>query len=123
MEQSEQRDDRRSLLSNNTSNVEIAVGSNDNVYAAVINNGNPAGFFRFGDRGSTWTELDSPATNENGEDIGLNPKGQKGPGPGATPQEIAGGQGSIHFSIVADPDDDNVVYVGGDRQPLSLSDD
>ena len=103
--------------------MEIAVGSNDNVYAAVINNGNPAGFFRSGDRGSTWTEIDSPATNENGEDIGLNPKGQKGPGPGAPAEEIAGGQGTIHFSIVADPNNDNIVYVGGDRQPLSLSDD
>ncbi|WP_406696275.1 hypothetical protein V5E97_35330 [Singulisphaera sp. Ch08] len=34
-------------------------------------------------------------------------------------EDISGGQGSIHFSIVADPTNPNVVYLGGDRQPLS----
>lgn len=43
--------------------------------------------------GSSWTRV-----------VGLNPK----PKPG--------GQGARHFSIVADPDDANIVYVGGDRQ-------
>lgn len=33
--------------------------------------------------------------------------------------DVAGGQGAIHFSIVADPTNSNIVYVGGDRQPLS----
>ena len=32
------------------------------------------------------------------------------------PRLKAGGQGSIHFSIVADPDDPDLVYIGGDRQ-------
>ena len=43
--------------------------------------------------GGSWTRV-----------VGLNPK----PKPG--------GQGARHFSIVADPDDANIVYVGGDRQ-------
>ena len=43
--------------------------------------------------GGTWTRI-----------VGLNPK----PKPG--------GQGARHFSIVADPDDPDIVYVGGDRQ-------
>jgi len=43
--------------------------------------------------GGSWTRV-----------VGLNPK----PKPG--------GQGGRHFSIVADPDDANIVYVGGDRQ-------
>jgi hypothetical protein len=29
-----------------------------------------------------------------------------------------GGQGFVHMSIVADPTNSNIVYVGGDRQPL-----
>ncbi len=47
--------------------------------------------------GGTWTPVASP-----------NPR----------PKEVdeAGGQGSIHFSITADPTDENIVYVGGDRQ-------
>ena len=61
--------------------------------------------------------MDIPATNETSGTFGLNPKGGKGPGQGATPEELAGGQGSIHFSILADPTDANIVYVGGDRQP------
>jgi hypothetical protein len=28
-----------------------------------------------------------------------------------------GGQGYVHFSLVADPSDPNIVYIGGDRQP------
>lgn len=108
------------LISNNTSNLEITVGTSDNVYAAIINNGNPAGIFRSGNGGVTWTQMDTPQTNENGTLVGLNPRGTKGPGPGSTPEEIAGGQGSIHFSIIADPADANIVYVGGDRQPLEF---
>ncbi len=105
------------LVSENTSNIEIAVGNNNNVYAAIINNGNPEGFFRSGDGGSSWVQMDTPQTNENAGAFGLNPRGNKGPGPGAPAAEIAGGQGTIHFSILADPTNDNIVYVGGDRQP------
>ncbi|MCA9010259.1 MAG: hypothetical protein KDB01_10960, partial [Planctomycetaceae bacterium] len=110
------------LISNNTSNLEITVGTSDNVYAAIINNGNPEGIFRSGNGGVTWTQMDTPQTNENGTDVGLNPRGRKGPGPGSSPEEIAGGQGSIHFSIVADPANANIVYVGGDRQPSAFGD-
>ncbi len=35
---------------------------------------------------------------------------------GLNPRVKPGGQGSIHFSIRADPADPNMVYVGGDRQ-------
>ncbi len=112
------------IISGRTSNLELAVGRNNNVYAGIINFGNMEGLFRSGDGGATWTQMDSPQTNENGTDVGLNPRGVKGPGPGdnPTPEELAGGQGTIHFSIVADPDDANIVYVGGDRQPRSNGD-
>jgi hypothetical protein len=111
----------QALMSNNTSNLELATGRNNEVYAAIINGGAMAGLFRSPDNGATWTQMDSPATNENGTNVGLNPSGGKGPQNGA-PEAIAGGQGNIHFSIVADPTNANIVYVGGDRQPRSFGD-
>ena len=107
-----------SIVSGNTSNLELSVGGSGEVYAAVVNNGRADGIFRSsnGDAG-TWVELDLPVTNENGMDVGLNPGGGKGPGPGSPAEEIAGGQGTIHFAIRADPTNPNLVYVGGDRQP------
>ncbi|HEX4952800.1 MAG TPA: RTX toxin [Thermoanaerobaculia bacterium] len=89
------------LISGVTSNVEFAVGRHNNVYAAIANSGRLAGVFRSGDGGATWTAMDLPLTNE-GSLIGIHP----------------GGQASIHLSIVADPTDAHIVYIGGDRQPL-----
>ncbi len=105
-----------------TSNIEMSVGENDNVYVAIINQGALAGLFRSGDGGTAWTQLDTPSTNEGGTDVGLNPRGAKGPGTGSPILDIAGGQGAIHFSIVADPTNDFIVYVGGDRQPRADGD-
>jgi len=93
-----------------TSNIEMSVGTNNNVYAGVINNGQLAGLFRSGNGGTSWTQLDTPTTNENGAIVGLQPNEKI---------DTGGGQGSIHFSILADPGNANVVYLGGDRQPLS----
>ncbi|MEM8962486.1 MAG: RTX toxin [Acidobacteriota bacterium] len=83
------------------SNVELAVGDQDNVYVAIANNDELTGVFRSGNAGGTWTQMDLPGTVENGGFIGIHP----------------GNQGNIHMSIVADPTDANVVYIGGDRQP------
>lgn len=47
----------------------------------------------------------------------MNPRGSKGPEEGA-PEEIAGGQGSIHFAILAHPSNPNLLFTGGDRQDL-----
>lgn len=105
-----------SLITDSTSNVEISVGNSGEVYAGIVNSGSLDGLFRSGDGGTTWAQLDLPVTNELGGDVGTNPKGTKGPIIGR-PEEIAGGQGGIHFSIKADPTDSNIVYVGGDRQP------
>lgn len=112
------------IQSFSTSNLELSVGRQNNVYAAIVNNGNLAGLFRSGDGGSNWTQLDTPSTNEGGTDVGLNPRGVKGPGPDdkVAPEEIAGGQGSIHFSLLADPGDPNILYIGGDRQPRANGD-
>lgn len=94
------------LISNVTSNVELAVGRHNNVYAAIANSGRLAGLFRSGDGGATWTALDRPQTGPNPSTSGLHP----------------GGQASIHMSIVADPTDPSIVYVGGDRQPFTAED-
>jgi VCBS repeat-containing protein len=109
------------LIVANTSNIEMAAGRFGEVYAAIINSGNPAGLFRSPNGGTTWTAMDLPTTFENTANVGLNPRGFSGPTSG-TPDEIAGGQGAIHFSIAADPTNANIVYVAGDRQPTSFDD-
>lgn len=83
------------LLANTNaiSNVEMAVGNNNNVYVAICTSGRLNGLFRSGNGGGTWTALDIPS-----------------------PTIHPGFQASIHLSIVADPTDENIVYVGGDRQ-------
>ena len=109
------------LITNLTSNLEMSAGRNNEVYAGIINRGAVVGLFRSPDNGLTWAAMDLPQTNETGGNVGLNPKGGKGPTSGP-PEVIAGGQGSIHFSIVADPSNANIVYVGGDRQPRGFQD-
>lgn len=88
-----------SLMAGVSSNVEMAVGNSNNVYVAIANSGRLAGLFRSGDGGGAWTSLDLPS-----------------------PTIHPGGQAGIHMSIVADPNDANIVYIGGDRQDqLNLS--
>ncbi|NEP35311.1 DUF4347 domain-containing protein [Moorena sp. SIO3B2] len=91
-------------------NTEMAVASNGRLYTAVLTNGQ-ASYIGFTDNPTatnpTWTQMDLPVTEErNGDFEGLNPR------------EKPGGQGAIHFSIIADPNNPNVVYVGGDRQDI-----
>ncbi|MCB1236920.1 MAG: putative Ig domain-containing protein [Verrucomicrobiae bacterium] len=176
-------------ITTSTSNIELSVGTSNNVYVGILESGAPVGIFRSGNGGSTWQQMDLPtvpytnvtpvsvsgATNAspivitttavhglssnnyveisgvigntaanglfqitvqsttsfsldfstgNGayagggsvqKVVGPNPRGSKGPEE-AAPKEIAGGQGSIHFSLAADPSDPNIVYLGGDRQ-------
>lgn len=94
----------------NTNNIEFAVHNNagagtNAVYVGIINNGQLAGFFRSANQGGAWTAMDIPQTNEGGPIVGLQPR------------EKPGSQGATHFSILADANDANMVYVGGDRQP------
>jgi len=85
--------------------VEIAVGTSDNVYVAIAPGGRLGGVFRSGDGGDTFVQLDNPETTEMDTGgpvvVGLHP----------------GGQAGIHMSIAADPNNANIVYIGGDRQP------
>jgi VCBS repeat-containing protein len=105
------------------SRIELSVhnntaGGTNVVYAGVIANstGQLSGIFRSTDQGDTWVPMDVPATIEGGTTVGLQPKAR----PDIT-DETPGGQGATHFSILADPVDPNVVYVGGDRQPIGGS--
>ena len=79
-----------------TNNIEISVGPNNTVFVIIVNNGRAAGVFRSGNGGGAWTAMDLPGTTANG----IHP----------------GGQGGVHLSIVADPGNSDLVYVGGDRQ-------
>lgn len=88
-------------------NTRLAVGASGQIFAGIMNNGQMAGLFRSGDGGTSWTQLDTPSTNEGGTPYGIQPRFKPG------------SQGATHFSIVADPTDSNIVYVGGDRQPGS----
>ena len=98
---------------------EIAVGRNvgtnpgetGNVFASMVcSSGRLSALFRSGDAGITWTAMDIPETFDNegnngaGGVVGLHP----------------GGQGNTHSSIAADPTNDNIVYLGGDRQPYGF---
>jgi len=83
------------IISGTTNNIEMAVGRDNNVYAAIVNSGRLAGLFRSGDGGDTWTALDVPNTHP-------------------------GGQGGTHLSIVADPTNSNIVYIGGDRAEIGV---
>jgi photosystem II stability/assembly factor-like uncharacterized protein len=83
------------IISGTTNNIEMAFGRNNNVYAAIVNSGRLAGLFRSGDGGESWVALDVPNTHP-------------------------GGQGGIHLSIVADPGNSNIVYIGGDRAEINV---
>ncbi len=87
-------------------NIEVAVSpQTGRAYASVIVNGQ---LFYMGfsdDQGATWTEMDLPMTNDAEGTFSTSPRLKPG------------GQGAIHFSIVVDPNDDDIVYIGGDRQP------
>jgi outer membrane protein OmpA-like peptidoglycan-associated protein len=58
------------------------------------------GVFKTEDFGANWDALPVPTTVDNGTTYGLHP----------------GRQGDIHFSIAVDPTDEDIVYLGGDRQ-------
>ena len=82
-------------------NLEIAVGTSNNVFVATIvsvaaGRGQLSGVFRSGNGGNNWTQMDLPQTADGGIHPGL--------------------QGPVHLSIAADPNNANIVYIGGDRQ-------
>ncbi len=83
-------------ITDDTNNLEMAMGLNNNIFAVITNSGVATDVFASQDGGASWTRMDTPAING----LGSNP----------------GGQGSIHLSIAVDRTDANIVYLGGDRQ-------
>lgn len=86
-----------------TRRTELAVGAAGQVFVLVVDDtGRASAVFRSADGSAPWLDLGVPQTAEqNGVLFGIHP----------------GGQGSIHLSIAADPNNDQLVYIGGDRQP------
>ena len=81
-------------ISATTVKIEMAVhnnGATNAVYVGIIGSGNTlASVWRSTTLGASWTQMDTPATHN-------------------------GPQGQIHFSIAADRNNANLVYIGGDR--------
>ncbi len=97
------------LINNSTDNIKISAAAGA-LYVGIVTNGVLGGVFRSGDAGVTWTAMDIPTTQETNSTgsgaMGIHP----------------GQQGSIHFGLVADPNNTNLVYISGDRQPAGLND-
>lgn len=102
----------------NSDRISLAVNSDPSeaghaVFAAIIgseanspNNKVLRSMYISRDMGQTWTQFSElPETRDPIELNGLHP----------------GGQGIKNFSMVADPQHPNVVYVGGDRQPVPVT--
>lgn len=100
-------------------NIKLAVSQSvapDPVYAGIVRLVTDApgttrltGLFRSGNAGATWVQAPLPGTIEPpliGTFVGIHPAGQ----------------GVKHFSLAADPNDPDVVYVGGDANPVPILD-
>jgi len=77
--------------------VEIACGKQKSLFVTTVGGtGQISSVFASKDLGDNWDKMDLPTV----ENVPANP----------------GGQGSIHLSIAADPNQANLVYIGGDIQ-------
>lgn len=83
--------------------VEMARGAGDALFIAIVDStGRLSNVSRSTDLGATWTGMGVPTTTEDGSVVF-----------GAHP----GRQGGTHLAIAADPSNNNLVYISGDRQP------
>ena len=80
------------------------------IFATLIRQGRPTGFFRSTNSGDSWTQMDLAGTNEGGGFEGTNPGEDE-------EDEFPGAQGFLHFALLADRTDPFVVFASGDRQP------
>jgi len=81
--------------------VRMQVAPTGQVVVAIAR-GTLRGVFHSANNGVSWTSMGVPLTTEGAEQIGVHP----------------GGQGSLHLSVAISTADPNLVFVGGDRQPL-----
>ena len=88
------------VVGTNTVNMKLSVNTNGTLFVGIVNSGQLAGVFRTQNQGASFTDLGLPTTVD-----GVNTNGL-----------ITNKQGNIHFSMLADPGNDNVLYVGGATQ-------
>ena len=96
-----------------TNNIRIGIhddGVTNVVYVGAVNSGQLAAVTWSTNQGGSWMPMDVPSIFIGGNIVGIQP--DEGEDEGEDP----GSQGRIHFSLVADPNDANLVYVGGDAQ-------
>ena len=100
---------------NHVSQVYIGIADQD---PANLNSDQLAAVFRGATGGAVWTEMDLPTTTDAGIPDGIelpHVPVQAGDPLGTLPS----GKGCVGFSILADPNNPNLVYVGGGAQPVA----
>jgi hypothetical protein len=92
------------LRDQNANNARVVVGPQHHVFAGIVIGGSLDSLWSW-DGSSTWTSVTVPTTTESdGHVYGIHTD--------------AAPQGRRNFSMAADPTHANIVYVGGDAQPL-----
>ncbi len=109
---------------NTTHRVQMNVGPEGQLYVGILNQmtgsftlDQLAAVFRTGDGGTTWTEMAVPqmAIDDVEEPLQFDRVMVAAGDPLGT---LPSGQGAVHFSIVADPTNAHIVYIGCDTQPV-----
>ncbi len=108
-----------------THSIRISVGKANQVYIGIAdqdpadpNSDQLVAVFRGATGGAVWTEMDLPTTTDAGIPDGIelpHVPVQAGDPLGTLPS----GKGCVGFSILADPNNPNLVYVGGGAQPVA----
>ena len=116
-----------------THNVQLSVGYAGELYVGIVNPLNATTDYLANvwcstnptsTSGVTWTLMATPQTIDGGKMNYLTMADVPAQDPGGTAdalQTLPSGKNSIGFSMVADPFEANVVYVGGGTQPAPLS--
>ncbi|MDA1014410.1 MAG: hypothetical protein O3A00_08165 [Planctomycetota bacterium] len=93
-------------------NSKLSISQSGRLYVGVLDQGQLAYIGYTSDGGSTWTKMDLPSTPEGLPTLNAN---------GVTPYNQPGDDGSIHFSLVVSPTNEDIVYVGGQEQVGTLT--
>ncbi|MFO0909074.1 MAG: autotransporter-associated beta strand repeat-containing protein [Isosphaeraceae bacterium] len=100
------------------------LGDYDVLTAAIVDqNGELGAILRTTDLGETWTGIDLPETSDY-VDKDANGDGTIDISTERTTKVyglLPGKQGKTHLSILGDPNDPSILYMGGDRQPIATA--
>lgn len=87
------------------SNAKLSVSADGSrVWSGLVRKGVVDSISYTNSNGASWTKMDTVLLPARGDPTGLNPR------------EKPGGQGGIHFSLLASPTNRHEIYAGGDRQ-------